>query len=122
MTERLYAVKVGPDWVELRLAPRPPKPIRSAVKLETVRKVYDPSLPWNYADGGPYRKEPYTYQLRVLAHEGGERLCILPLQKLRRLCVDLRVKMEWRQGLARLPKPLIEKALDPTWRRQNAKP
>ncbi len=122
MRERLYAVKVGPDWVELRLAPRPPKPIRSAVEVSGKRKVYDPHMYGRQLPEGPYRNEPFTYKLKVLAHEGGERLCIIPLERLRAICRADQLKMVWRQGLARVPKKLAGHVLDPTWRMQNAKP
>lgn len=118
MRERLYAVKIGPDWVELRQAPRPPRPIKSAVQVSGQRRVYDPR-----ASTTQYlRDEPFTYSLKVLAHEGGERLCIIPARRLRDICHGLRAKMVWRQGLARIPKALLDKVLDPTWRAQNAKP
>lgn len=118
--QRVYAVKVGPDWVEMRLAPRPPKPIRSTVRVETKRLVYAPHQ-HNYQNGA-YIEKPYTYQLRVVAHEGGERLCIIPARKLRDICNNLQVKMVWRQELARVPKRLGELALAPGWRSVNAKP
>lgn len=119
--QRLYAVKVGPDWVEMRLAPKSPKPITSTVRVKTTKLVFDLRLGWGHPNG-PYRQVPYTYQLKVLAHEGGERLCILPIERLRQILRADQLKMQWRQGLARVPKKLAGHVLDPIWRLHNAKP
>src|SRR5258708_27565006 len=80
MKGRVFAIRLG-AWVELRVATEPPKRRASSFKRSGVRQEYD----WEKVYPFPLKDVPFTVTIKVVAHEGGRRLCAMKLPRFQQL-------------------------------------
>lgn len=111
MNKNLYAVKLGPDWIEFRTGKRP-LPVSSRFK-----KTYD-ARKYNY-DLSKWIFSPKTYTVRILSHVGGERVGAMKIDHFQNAMSNAgEAWPTWRRGVAKLPVTIFGKLENKSWRAQ----
>ena len=111
---RVFAIRLSQEWVEVRAAFQPPKAFRSRFEKPVTITVEDP-----YMWGSPvktFRTVPKKLRVITTYHVGGTILCCLKVEKFKRLTKMVGLT---RGAMKELPPQLAQVFLDPKWRKQH---
>ena len=92
---RVFAIRLSQEWVEVRAAFQPPKAFRSRFEKPTVLS---------------------TLKVITTYHVGGTVLCCLSLHKFKELTRMVGIK---KGAMKELPPQLAQVFLDPKWRKEH---